>query len=499
MSSIKSVLGFFVIAGFLVACSDASQADFPNDGTAGEAGSAGSAGNSSIVPPDSGCGGSGGSVAPSTGGSAGEAGSSSVTPPDAGAAGSNPSTDAGTICAGVTCEFGHASACVQNDTVYECSCLGIYLPQGVNIPCGDSGTAGSGGSDSDAGSVVIPPEAGAAGAGGSSSTGGSGGSSSTGGSGGSATGGSGGSTSTGGSGGTAGTGGTGGNTAVAGTMVVTIVAPTTGSHTYTVHAQTLSFMPGEPDWNSPKTVTGTRAVVSYTAYPNSVFKLGGYYDPPSSDPTTLFTHQFCSPASLKLTATVFATLDGKALPAPIVKSNGQNGCDLWITATPLTPKADDVDGDGFLANSSDPNVKDCDDAAAEVHPGQIETPDDSVDMDCDKKVNPASVVYKLMVGQQSFIPVLQDLSPGHVGTHDMSWNVYGYYELFMPKPAAATEFVIQYGPGQWSVGWNIQSPDKCTDYATVNVGQEGNIPLTTGHMAYPNNNPPTCHTVVYGL
>ncbi len=494
MSSIKSVLGFFAIASLLVACSDASQADFPNDGTAGEAGSAGSAGNSSIVPPDSGCGGSGGSVAPSTGGSAGEAGSSSVTPPDAGAAGSNPSTDAGTICAGESCEFGHAAACVQNDTVYECSCLGIYLPQGVNLTCDDAGTAGSGGSD--AGSVVIPPEAGAAGAGGSSSTGGSGGSSSTGGSGGSsATGGNGGSTSTGGSGGTAGTGGTGGNTTVAGTMTVTIVAPTTGTHAYTVHAQTLSFMPGEPDWNMPKTATGTRAVVTYTAYAGSVFKLGGYYDPEvGQDP---WKHQFCNPASLKLTATVFATLDGKALPAPIVKSNGQSGCDLWITATPLMAKTDDADGDGFLAHATDPALKDCDDAAAEVHPGQIETPDDNVDMDCSGGINPARVGYRILIGQQSYVPVLFDW--GHGGTqYTMTFNSNGYYETFISIPIASADFVIQYGSSNWNVGWDYNNPGSCVNSATVQVYNEAtNLPYTTTSVAIPQYT--TCHTAVSGL
>lgn len=547
----KSVLGFLAIAATLVACADISD-DLPEAagaaGEAGAAGTAGSAGGSNVVPPGSG--GSAGASTPSTGGSAGEAGSSNPVLPDAGAAGSAPSGDAGTVCAGEVCEFGHASACVQGESIYECTCLGIYLPQGVNISCdGDAGgsggsTGGSGGAGGNSNPVL--PDAGAAGTGGTTSMGGSGGTggtvcagaacvygsaatcvqsgvtytcsclgiyppqgsnvvcsdAGTGGSGGtggsSGSGGAGGTSSTGGSGGsggTAGSGGSGGNTATAGTMVVTVVAPTSGTHAYTVYAQTLNFMPGEPDWNSPKTVTGTRATVSYAAYAGSQFKLGGYYDPEAGqDP---WKHQFCDPSSLKLTATVFATLDGKALLAPTVKSNGQQGCDIWLTATPLVAGTDDEDGDGYKAHASDASVKDCNDADASVHPGQVETPDDTVDMDCDSLSNAARVGYRIIVGQSSYTPVLYDW--GHGGTqYSMTWNGSGYYEAFIAKPIAAADFVVQYGSSNWNVGWNYNQPGTCITFATVQVYLEGsNTMLSTSQVAIPQYT--TCHTVVSGL
>lgn len=288
--------------------------------------------------------------------------------------------------------------------------------------------------------------------------------------------------------------GTADSGSVAGELELTIVPPTSGQHTMTVMVQSLTFKPGEPDWNNPTTLSGTRFIKKYVAFAGSIFKVGGYYDPPQGG--SVWTNQYTN-AALKPTAAIWAKFNGQYVAAPTVQSNGLGGSDLYITATPLTAQTDDADGDGFLAHATDPALKDCDDTDAAINPGQVETPDDSADYNCDGDINPKRVGYRLPIPQQSFVPVLADWS--HNGKlYSLAWNANGYYEVFMEKPIAATEFVTQYGTGQWDIGWDYSNPGNCKVFVTPSVYLEGpNTLYTLSQLAIGQYT--TCHWKVTNL
>jgi hypothetical protein len=500
----------FVAALGLTACGGDNSELFPPGTQETEEGAAGAAGGSNFKPPTTG--GAGGSAGETFNPPAGGAGGEQAT---GGSGGYSPDCKPGLGCEpdGVTC--------YQDwNMVLGCYC-GIWTTPEMreHMECGTPATGGAAGAAGSTGgsggtSEVTPPDAGTAG------TAGTGGTSSTGGAGGAETGGSGGSEtlppdagtagtggSTGGTGGFAGTGGTSGSGGTAGTggstggmggtsstggaggatgageLELTIVPATSGQHVIKAFVQTLSYLPGEPDWSTEHDATGTRLTFKVTAWPESGFVMNGYYDPePGKDP---WIKSFCNLDAGKPTVAVMAKFNGQPLATPQVVSNDHGGCNLMLFAIPLTANANDADGDG------EPVGLDCDDEDAFVHHGAVETPDDQVDYDCDGNVNPLHVVYRLAIGQSSYTPVLYDWTHGGK-SYNMAWRSAGYYEVAIEKPIAAREFVIQYSATAWSVGMVSGS---CTKTADVTAHLEQlNTQYTVDMVAYTQYN--TCHSIL---
>lgn len=390
----------------------------------------------------------------------------------------------------------------------------VFPPTEQQPAAGSAGTAGgssvqppaSGGSGGSAGETFNPPDGGKGGStstggssnvGGSSNTGGTtstGGSSNTAGTGGSSNtggtsnvGGSGGTTSTGGSsntGGSTSTGGSGGTTG-AGELELTIVPATTGQHTIKAFVQTLTFMPGEPDWGTEHSASGTRLTFKVTAYAGSEFVFNGYYDPEAGK--DVWIKSFCDKTSMKPTVAIMAKFNGQPIGAPSVIDNGSNGCNLTFKAVPLVQDYMDADGDGEAYGEK----LDCDDNDAFVHHGAIETPDDQVDYDCDGSINPLHVNYRLTIGLTSYVPTFYDWSHGGK-SYPMTWNSGGFYEVAIEKPIAAREFVIQYSPTKWSVGMVNGGCVKSADVAAFL--EQFNTSYTVDMVAYSQYN--TCHSVL---
>jgi hypothetical protein len=463
----------------LAACGGDNSELFPPGTQETEEGAAGAAGGSNVQPP-------------TTGGSGGSAGET-FNPPAGGAGGEQQTGGAGGAVA--TGGSGGDSGAAGSGTPSTGGAAGSTGGSGgtseVTPPdAGTAGTAGTGGTPStggaggaetggSGGSETLPPDAGTAGTGGS--TGGTGGSAGTGGTSGSGgTAGTGGST--GGTGGTSSTGGAGGATG-AGELELTIVPATSGQHVIKAFVQTLSYLPGEPDWSTEHDATGTRLTFKVTAWPESGFVMNGYYDPePGKDP---WIKSFCNLDAGKPTVAVMAKFNGQPLATPQVVSNDHGGCNLMLFTIPLTANANDADGDG------EPVGTDCDDENAFVHHGAIETPDDQVDYDCDGNINPLHVIYRLAIGQSSYTPVLYDWTHGGK-SYNMAWKSAGYYEVAIEKPIAAKEFVIQYSATAWSVGMVSGS---CTKTADVTAHLEQfNTQYTVDMVAYTQYN--TCHSIL---
>gem|GEM_PF-3597440 len=507
-----------------VGCGDNLEAPFPQGASAGSAGS----GSPPILPPDGGSG-------------------------AGGTAGSGVTADAGTCVPGATCTMGVATKCLVGGVEYDCIC-GYLAPSSLKdkLQCADAGTAGSagaatggaagsggsstGGSSGTGGAATGGSSTGgAAGSGGTSTapecddgvfahpctheggnsaiskmtckcgvclpdgmakqmvcvtdggtagSGGAGGSGGTAGSGGSSTGGSSGTggAATGGSS-TGGAAGSGGSNPVLGVLEITVVPPTSGSHDITLITNCTNCQAGE-NAASNTHVVATRIVQSLDSYEGSVRKVNGYYDPPSGQ--SVWTHQLCDPQKLTLTATVWAKFNGQDVGKPTVVSNGQNGCDLIITAKALQSDYMDEDGDG------DPMNSDCNDYDPRLFHGQIETPDDQIDFDCDGNINPLRVAIRLYENS-GFAPTLTDY--GHSGiTYPMTYSGNGYYEVKILKALAPTDFNIQYG-SNWDVGYWSGS---CHRLANVTITLESvNTPYTV-NMTQVGNPAYTCHdSVVY--
>ncbi len=460
-----SAVGFAIALGLgLVACSGDNSEVFPPTEQQPAAGSAGTAGGSSVQPPASG----------GSGGSAGE----TFNPPDGGKGGST-STGGSSNVGGSSNTGGSVSTGGSSNTA---GTGGSSNTGGTSNVGGSGGTTSTGGSSNTGGTggtETVPPDAGTSGAGGTTSTGGSGGSV--------ATGGSGGTTSTGGStntGGSTSTGGSGGTTG-AGELELTIVPATTGQHTIKAFVQTLTFMPGEPDWGTEHSASGTRLTFKVTAYAGSEFVFNGYYDPEAGK--DVWIKSFCDKTSMKPTVAIMAKFNGQPIGAPNVIDNGSNGCNLTFKAIPLVQDYMDADGDGESYGQG----HDCDDSDAFVHHGAIETPDDQVDYDCDGSINPLHVNYRLTIGQTSYVPTFYDWSHGGK-SYPMTWNSGGFYEVAIEKPIAAREFVIQYSPTKWSVGMVNGGCVKTADVTAFL--EQSNTSYTVDMVAYSQYN--TCHSVL---
>jgi hypothetical protein len=229
----------------------------------------------------------------------------------------------------------------------------------------------------------------------------------------------------------------------------------------------------------------TRLTFKVTAWSGSEFVMNGYYDPESGkDP---WIKSFCDKTSQKPTVAVMAKFNGQPLATPTVVDNGQGGCNLTFKAVALTPSANDADGDG----ESNAQGYDCDDSDAFMHHGAIETPDDQVDYDCDGNINPLHVIYRLAIGQSSYVPQFYDWSHGGK-SYPMTWNSLGFYEVAIEKPVAAREFIIQYSPSTWSVGMVNGGCVKTAD-VTAHLEQL-NTQYTVDMVAYTQYD--TCHSIL---
>ena len=236
-------------------------------------------------------------------------------------------------------------------------------------------------------------------------------------------------------------------------------------------------------------VTGaTRIVKTFTVHSGSVVVFNGYYDPSGSD---VWAKAFTDTAKMRPAAAVWVKWNGAFTAPPTVKTNDQSGSNLYVTAAAATTSATDADGDG------DPAGTDCDDNDASRYHGQVETPDDQIDMDCDGLVNPSHIVYRIPLGNSSYSPTLYDYSHGS-RVYNMAYNSNGYYEVPIERAIAPSEFIIQTTGGSWDIGWDFSSGNSCVRYITPVVYAEGtNALYNVSQMTVPQYT--TCHDVVTNL
>ncbi|MDQ7815067.1 MAG: hypothetical protein RDU25_04670 [Patescibacteria group bacterium] len=499
-----------------VGCGDNSEGSLMDESNA--AGASGTAGGSQVNPPTGGSGGgaagTGGSVqtggssgssatggssgSTATGGSSGEAGTggsqagsggSEVNPPSGGSGGG----EAGT--GGAAGSAGEAGSAGTGGT------SGTGGSSGTGGEAGTGGTAGSGGS---VGTVCVPGAKAACaltttcmgeatckadGSGYedvcediSNCNGGSGGSAGTGGAGGAA-----------GSGGSSGTGGSGGSAGSTGTMLVTVVVPVSGTHNITLRAQSLDPVPGEVDWNTVWTENNvTRTTYSFSVGSGKSVKVNGYYDPESGmDP---WAKKFCDAVKAEPTAAIWATYNGSAVPAPEVVVNGPDSCDFVFHAVTLVPTANDADGDG------EPDADDCADNDSRRFHGQVETPDDDIDFDCDGMNAPRRVRYRL-TSISGLDPILQDWDRNGLERH-MSSIGSGLYEVLVEEAVAPVDFTIKMGIisgwATWDVGYD-NGECKRPSYVPVAVTVSDEVSNSLYNLVMELQPGNTCHDKVANL
>ncbi len=322
---------------------------------------------------------------------------------------------------------------------------------------GTGGTSGMGGSSGGAGSSGTGGTSGSGGSSGSSGTGGTAGTAGTGGSSGaSGTSGSGGNAGAAGSTNAGGAAGAGSNDGTDGgvvndlvTLTVHVLSPMSGNHAFQLYAQEVPFRIGGANWSYPQAdMSATDApgvTFSVAIQRGSQLKFNGEWDPSASSP---WAHGLCKLDSLSTTqaskvAPMWAMVDGQPAARVIAKKHdSDDGCDLWVTADVSSLVAsDDADGDGFSPTATNPLLKDCDDHDNAKYPGQVESWNDQLDLDCDGNVDPATVRVRLSNVGQGVSPVVND----GAGSYAMSWNSNGFYETgLIPRSSAPTKFYLSW-------------------------------------------------------
>jgi len=238
-----------------------------------------------------------------------------------------------------------------------------------------------------------------------------------------------------------------------GTLVLHVLSPVQGlAHVITIQAQELPYRAGGVQWGSPQAdfTSSTSALsATMTVVKGSQLKSNGEYDPSASAP---WAHALCvvdpsSPTGARVTATVWATFNGSTTVPIVAKAHANNdgGCDLWVTADAAPAGTDDADGDGFTAHNANLALRDCDDHNGAVHPGQVESWNDSIDYDCNGNVDPATVKIVSFASTNGAAPsVYVDgaLIP-------MTWNggQNRYETASIPKTAAPSEYMSQWPQG----------------------------------------------------
>ncbi len=350
-------------------------------------------------------------------------------------------------CGGAHCNE-YDPPCFENGERFVCLC-GVMLPQGTDVSCGSGGAGESGsgqGNTGNSGQGNYPNQGGSAGDGGEGAEGGntattSSSSSSSGQSSSSSSG-------TGSSGSSSGEG-------TIGELTITVVPPAFGTHSIIVKGDEVPYRTGGVTWGNPAfSASNTRITFTVGMVPSSKFTMSPVYDPPvgnESDPA-YWKNPCCDTASMTRLCAVWATWDDNPLdstptkPAAkvTVEPNGYGGCQLVVVAaaSPLV-SGTDTDGDGFDPNAANQLQRDCDDASNAVFPGQVESPDDANDLDCNGQVNPARQVVRMSGMSAGLLPVLHDAKTGV--THGMIWKSGGMYET------AAIE--MRFGVSEFWVEW----------------------------------------------
>jgi hypothetical protein len=174
-----------------------------------------------------------------------------------------------------------------------------------------------------------------------------------------------------------------------------------------VKGDEVPYRMGGVTWGTPSFIASnvTRITIVANVLEGSAFEFSGVWDPPSGvseSDGSYWTNQLCDPNTLLPRASLWASFDNNTsdnVPAKptarvTVQSNGQGGCELRVVAiaSPLIT-ANDTDGDGYSAAQGDDH--DYPNGGQAWFPSQLESPDDSEDLNNDWFVNPARAIYAL--------------------------------------------------------------------------------------------------------
>lgn len=188
-----------------------------------------------------------------------------------------------------------------------------------------------------------------------------------------------------------------------GTLVVSATVPRWGSsHSITLYG-----------WSVPAkwTATGRSIVISASVAEGSKFVFNGFFDPKTTSDD--WTNAFCDEKTMSPRVALWASFNGKPTARVTVVSNSSGGCNLEFIAAP-SPfiSTTDKDGDGFSPTDPDPAKRDCDDdpvAGNRRFPWQVETPEDSVDLNCDGWNDPPRAVIRLKGVSYGASPLVYDV------------------------------------------------------------------------------------------
>lgn len=276
-------------------------------------------------------------------------------------------------------------------------------------------------------------------------------------------------------------------------MTVHVRIPQWGSHNVALYSE--GSPAGGPAWTGTPLVTNTgKGVdVTFAINPSEKFVFNG---------TTDGTWSFVDYLTGTIKVAAWASVNGKPVGRVQAQRNAKGDAfDLVFIATPAKAAANDLDGDGFTTDATDPSLKDCnDDPGADgnaFYPGQIESPEDAFDFDCDRDrhVDPPRYIVRLSNVPAGFAPVLYDATRWPT-SYPMVWNsAANVYESYSFAPDDfPTEVTINWGqssaPGGWWDAYLVSGV--CLQNATVVAVDDlyNTIVPKTVHTSSPSG---ACH------
>jgi hypothetical protein len=268
-------------------------------------------------------------------------------------------------------------------------------------------------------------------------------------------------------------------------MTVHIRIPQWGSHNVALYSE--GSPAGGPAWTGAPLAsnTGKGVDVTFAINPAEKFVFNG---------TTDGNWSFVDYLSGTVKVAAWASVNGKPIGRVQSQRNAKgDGYDLVFIATPAKTAANDLDGDGFTTDATDPSLKDCNDRpdadGNAFYPGQVESPEDSFDFDCNGSVDPARFIIRMSGVPQGYAPIVYDVAhwPSNL---PMVWNSSaGVYESSpYGRDTFPNEFTINWG-GWWDSSLVYGS---CISNANIQVynSQDGTL-VTQSIKVSPSSG--TCH------